>query len=68
MFSFCLNRKQAIHSEKTFDFLRELVKSVPDHQTEEEMDTSAPSSSGATERKPKVQRSYFFKSLSISLF
>ncbi|XP_045171173.2 uncharacterized protein LOC123533562 [Mercenaria mercenaria] len=48
--------KQAIHSEKTFDFLRDLVKNVPDHQTEEEVDTAAPSSSGAVEKKPKVQR------------
>ncbi|KAL4238135.1 DR1-associated protein 1 (negative cofactor 2 alpha) [Mactra antiquata] len=48
--------KQAIQSEKTFDFLQDLVKNVPDHQTEEEMDGAAPSSSKTVEKKQKVPR------------
>lgn len=48
--------KQAIHSEKTFDFLRSLVQNVPDHQTEEEMEGPGPSGSGIPEKKPKISR------------
>lgn len=54
--------KQTIHSEKTFDFLRDLVVNVPDHQPDEEGDgnsSSVPScsSSSAQEgKKPKVPR------------
>ena len=57
-----LFRKQTIHSEKTFDFLRDLVVNVPDHQPDEEGDgnsSSVPScsSSSAQEgKKPKVPR------------
>lgn len=29
-------RKQTIQTEKKFDFLRDLVSSVPDHQAEDE--------------------------------
>ncbi|XP_033733886.1 dr1-associated corepressor-like [Pecten maximus] len=32
--------KQTIHSERKFDFLRDLVAAVPDHQVEEETDSS----------------------------
>ena len=54
-----LNRKQTIHSEKTFDFLRDLVSNVPDHQPDEEGDSNAsvPSgSSGPEVKKQKIQK------------
>lgn len=31
-------RKQTIHQEKKFDFLKDLVANVPDHQAEDESD------------------------------
>ena len=54
-------RKQAIHSEKTFDFLRDLVVNVPDHQAEDEGESVASgsvasSTSGTHEKKPKTIR------------
>ena len=57
---YCFNcvffRKQAIHSEKTFDFLRDLVKNVPDHQAEEEEGGLIASGSGVQEPKPKQSK------------
>jgi len=48
--------KQAIHSEKTFDFLHDLVKNVPDHVTEDDADIAGPSMAPPIERKPRVPR------------
>ena len=51
--------KQTIHSEKTFDFLRDLVANVPDHQPEEDGDSNPPfpSCSAAQEvKKTRIQR------------
>ena len=62
-----LNRKQTIHSEKTFDFLRDLVSNVPDHQPDEEGDSNAsvPSgSSGPEVKKQKIQKYVRFMSWS----
>ena len=33
-------RKQTIHQEKKFDFLKDLVANVPDHQAEEDTDSN----------------------------
>ncbi|XP_064603390.1 dr1-associated corepressor-like [Liolophura sinensis] len=44
--------KQTIEAEKKFDFLRDLVACIPDHQTEEDGDTSNSSDS----KKPRAPR------------
>ncbi|KAL3875115.1 hypothetical protein ACJMK2_038049 [Sinanodonta woodiana] len=41
----CTHIKQTIHSEKKFDFLRDLVANVPDHQPEEDGENSGINSS-----------------------
>ncbi|KAH3855483.1 hypothetical protein DPMN_098087 [Dreissena polymorpha] len=50
--------KQAIHSEKTFDFLRDLVQNVPDHQADDEGEGPGPvaSCSVVPEKKIRVPR------------
>ncbi|KAK3593429.1 hypothetical protein CHS0354_020190 [Potamilus streckersoni] len=50
----CTHIKQTIHSEKKFDFLRDLVANVPDHQPEEDGENSTINSSDF--KKIKVGR------------
>jgi hypothetical protein len=51
-------RKQTIQTEKKFDFLRDLVSSVPDHQAEDEGE-----STNHNETKKQKRSNIFFYNL-----